>query len=118
MEIRPIKTKKDYLSALQRFETIFQAKQGAAESDESDILALLIKDYEDKHFVIDAPDPIEAIKYRMEQMGISDKDLADILGYKSKVSEILNKNRKLNLKMIRILNEKLNIPFQALVPSY
>lgn len=104
--------------ALERFEDIFQAKHGTKESDEADVLALLIKDYEEKHYVIEAPNPIEAIKYRMEQQGISYRQLADILGYKSRVTDILKKNRKLNLSMVRKLHEALHIPLQALIKEY
>ena len=89
---------------MQRFEEIIQAKPGTAESDEADVLSLLIKDYEDKHYVIAAPSPLEEIKYRMEQQGISNRDLASILGFESRVTDIFNKHRKLNLTMIRQLH--------------
>ena len=118
MKMKLIKTKKEYLSSLERFETIFQAKAGTEESDEADVLSLLIKDYEDRHYVIEAPDPISAIKYRMEQQGLTNKDLAEILGYKSRVTDIFNKHRKLNLQMIRKLSDKLHIPLQSLVKAY
>lgn len=118
MELKKIKTRKDYQKALERFEEIFLAKNGTPESDEAEVLALLIKDYEDTHYVIEAPDPLEAIKYRMEQQGLSNNDLAKILGYKSRVSDIFHKTRKLNLKMIRRLYEKLHIPLETLVKEY
>src|SRR5258708_2313321 len=118
MKLKILKTKKDYLKSLERFEEIFQAKHGSPESDEADIIALLIKEYEDKHFIIDAPSPIEAIKYRMEQQGLSNKDLAQILGFKSRVSDIFKKNRKLNLGMIRKLYHELHIPLETLVREY
>ncbi len=118
MELKIIKTKEEYLTALQRFETIFNAKLGTPESDEADVLSLLIKDYEDKQYVIEAPSPIEAIKYRMEQQGLSNKDLAQILGFKSRVTDIFRKNRKLNLAMIRKLHEALHIPLETLVKEY
>jgi len=118
MELKIIKTKKAYLLALQRFEEIFSAKNGTKESDEADVLSLLIRDYEEKNFVIAAPNPLEAIKYRMEQQGLSNRDLAEILGYKSRVSDIFQNTRKLNLKMIRKLNKKLNIPLETLVKEY
>ena len=118
MELKIVKTKKDYQKSLERFEEIFQAKNGSAESDEADVLALLIKEYEDKHFVINAPSPIEAIKYRMEQQGLTNKDLAQILGFKSRVSDIFKNNRKLNLGMIRKLYHELNIPLETLVREY
>jgi HTH-type transcriptional regulator/antitoxin HigA len=118
MNIKPIKTNKDYQKALKRLEVIFDARPGTKDGDELDILALLIERYEDEHYPIDAPDPIEAIKFRMEQMGYKQKDLADIIGYKGRVSEILNRKRKLTLEMIRSLHEKLNIPLEALVKAY
>ena len=116
--MKKIKTKKEYDSALERFEHIFQAKAGTEESDEADVLALLIADYENRHFVIEAPDPIAAIKYRMEQQGLTNKDLAVILAFKSRVTDIFNKNRKLNLAMVRKLHDTLHIPLQSLVKEY
>lgn len=118
MEIRKIKTKKDYSEALERFEKIFQAKNGTKESDEADVLALLIEDYENRHYIIEAPDPLQAIKYRMEQQGITNKELAEILGNKSRVTDIFKKTRRLNLNMVRKLHEKLNIPLQSLIKEY
>lgn len=118
MELKIIKTKKDYHAALERFEEVFSAKQGTKDSNEADILALLIENYENKHFVIEAPSPLEAIKYRMEQQGLSNQDLAIILGYKSRVSDIFHHTRKLNLKMIRQLYDKLHIPLETLVKEY
>src|ERR1700743_2458612 len=118
MVLKILKTKKDYQLALERFEKIFQAKAGSAESDEDDLLAFLIKVYEDKHYVIDAPSPLEAIKYRMEQQGLTNKDLARILGFKSRVSDIFKNNRKLNLGMIRKLYNTLHIPLETLVKEY
>lgn len=118
MNIKPIKTKKDYQKALERLEEIFDARPGTKEGDELDILVLLIERYEEKHYPIEAPDPIEAIKFRMEQMGYKQKDLAEIIGNKTRVSEILNRKRKLTLEMIRNLHEKLNIPLEALVKAY
>ena len=118
MPLKIIKTKKDYQQSLERFEDIFQAKPGTPESDEADVLALLIKAYEDKHYVIDAPSPIEAIKYRMQQQGLTNKDLALILGFRSRVSDIFKNSRKLNLAMIRKLNTELHIPLQTLVKEY
>jgi len=118
MSLKILKTKKDYLSALERFEEVFNAKPGTKESDEADILSLLIGTYEDEHYVIDAPSPIEAIKYRMEQQGLTNKDLAEILGFKSRVTDIFKKNRKLNLSMIRQLHTKLHIPLETLIKEY
>lgn len=118
MELKIIRKKEDYAEALRRFEEVFNAELGTPESDEADVLALLIKDYEDKQFVIAAPTPIDAIKYRMEQQGLSNKDLAKILGFKSRVTDIFRKNRKLNLSMIRKLHLALNIPLETLVKEY
>ena len=118
MNIKPIKTEKDYQKALKRLEIIFDAHPGTKEGDELDILALLIERYEDEHYPIEAPDPIEAIKFRMEQMGYKQKDLEEIIGYKGHVSEILNRKRKLTLEMVRKLHEKLNIPLASLIQAY
>ncbi len=118
MELKIIKTKKNYHASLERFEEIFSAKQGTKESDEADVLSLLIRDYEDKKFVIDSPGPLEAIKYRMQQQGLTNQDLAIILGNKSRVSDIFHNTRKLNIQMIRRLNEKLNIPLETLFKEY
>jgi HTH-type transcriptional regulator/antitoxin HigA len=118
MRLKILKTKKDYLKSLERFEEIFQAKPGSDESDEADVLALLLKEYEDKHYIINAPNPLEAIKYRMEQQGLTNKDLARILGFKSRVSDIFKKNRKLNLNMVRKLYHELHIPLETLVREY
>ncbi len=118
MNIKPIKTKKDYQKALDRLEVIFDAKKDTPEGDELLILGMLIDQYENDHFPIDLPDPIEAIKFRMEQLGYNQSDLAKILGLKSRASEILNKKRKLTMVMIRQLHEKLNIPSEVLIQEY
>lgn len=118
MGLKILKTKKDYLKALGRFEEIFQAKPGSGKSDEADLLALLMREYEDKHYIINAPSPLEAIKYRMEQQGLTNNDLAQILGFKSRVTDIFKKNRKLNLAMIRKLHYELKIPLETLVREY
>jgi HTH-type transcriptional regulator/antitoxin HigA len=97
---------------------IFDAKVGSRESDEADILGLLIDEYENKHFPIEAPDPIIAIKIRMEELNLKQVDLIDIIGGKSRVSEILNKKRKLTLEMIRNLNQKLNLSPNILINDY
>ena len=118
MKIAPIRNNKDYQNALKRLEEIFDAKTGTEQGDELEILSILIEKYENEKFPIDLPDPIEAIKFRMEQMGMKPKDLAKIVGYKSRVSEILNKKRKLSLNMIRKINETLLIPTEVLVQDY
>lgn len=118
MEIKPIKTENDYNQALERLDKIFDAKIGSPEGDELEVLGILIDQYENEHFPIGLPDPIEAIKFRMEQMGYTQSDLANIVGLKSRASEILNKKRKLSLEMIRQLHDKLNIPTDVLVQIY
>ena len=118
MEIKPIKNEKDYNQALERLETIFDAKLGTRESDELEVLGILIDQYENEHFPIGLPDPIEAIKFRMEQMGYNQNDLAKIVGLKSRASEILNRKRKLSLEMIRQLHDRLNIPTDVLIQTY
>ena len=118
MKISPIRNEKDYQKALDRLEDIFEAKRDTKEGDELEILSILIDRYENENFPIGMPDPIEAIKFRMEQMGMNQKDLAELVGFKSRVSEILNKKRKLTLDMIRKLNTNLHIPTEVLIQDY
>ncbi|MEH6407071.1 MAG: helix-turn-helix domain-containing protein [Leeuwenhoekiella sp.] len=118
MKITPVKNENDYQNALNRLEEIFDAKMGTKQGDELEILSILIDKYENEHFPIEMPDPIEAIKFRMEQMGLKQKDLAEILGFTSRVSEVLNKKRKLTLEMVRNLNTKLHIPTDVLIQDY
>lgn len=118
MSIKPIHTEADYQAALNRLELIFDAQKGTEKGDELEILSILIDEYEQKHFPIDLPDPVEAIKFRMEQMGMKQKDLAEVIGFKSRVSEILNRKRKLTLEMIRKLSSVLHIPTEVLVQEY
>jgi len=118
MNIKPIKTKSDYQVALKRFELLFDAPMGTPESDEADILALLIEEFENKNYSIEAPDPIEAIKIRMEEMQLKQIDLVDAIGGKSRVSEILNRKRKLTVEMIRNLTRRLNLSPSALISDY
>lgn len=118
MNIKAIKTEADYNGALQRLEEVFHAPKDSAEGDEAEVLTILIEKYEDKNYPIEAPDPIEAILYRMEQMDMTKKDLADVLGYKSRVSEIFSKKRKLSINMIRKLHDKMNIPYESLIANY
>jgi HTH-type transcriptional regulator/antitoxin HigA len=118
MEIRPIKSETDYTKALKRLEAIFSAEIGTAESDEADVLGLLIDEYEKKHFPIEAPDPIEAIKIRMEEMQLKQIDLVNEIGGKSRVSEILNRKRKLTIEMIRKLTTRLNLSAEVLINDY
>src|SRR5680860_539543 len=115
MDIKAIKSEEDYDRALARLETIFHAEMDTPEGDEAEVLSILIEKYEDEHYPIGMPDPIEAIKFRMEQMGMKQKDLAEVVGFTSRVSEILNKKRKLTLNMIRKLSATLHIPTEVLV---
>jgi HTH-type transcriptional regulator/antitoxin HigA len=115
MNIKVIKTEEDYNQALKRLEVIFDAPVDSKDGDEAELLSILIEKYEDEHYPIEAPDPIEAIKFRMEQMDMNNQDLADVIGYKSRVSEIFNHKRKLTLKMIRNLHKKLKIPYESLI---
>ncbi len=118
MNVKPIRTKKDYQQALDRLEVIFDAKKGTPEGDELEIVRILIGKYENEHFPISLPDPIEAIKFRMEQLGYTQTDLAKVFGFKSRASEILSRKRKLSLEMIRQLHDKLNIPTDVLIQAY
>lgn len=114
MNIKLIKTKKDYREALKRAEILWEASLGSKEGDELDVLATLIEKYENEHYAIDAPDPVEALKFRMEQLGMEQKDLAKIIGA-NRASEMLCKKRPLSLNIIRILHKKLNIPAESLI---
>jgi HTH-type transcriptional regulator/antitoxin HigA len=118
MEIKAIKTEQDYNLALKRLEQIFHSEIDTPEGDEAEVISILIEKYEDEHHPIGMPDPIEAIKFRMEQMGLNQKDLAEIIGFTSRVSEILNRKRKLSLNMIRKLSAKLQIPSEVLIQEY
>jgi len=118
MKIRPIKTEEDYNIALKRLEDIFDAKIGTPESDELEILGLIVDDYENKYYPIDAPDPIEAIKIRMEELHLKQVDLIPEIGGKSRVSEILNRKRKLTVEMIRKLVTRLNLSSNLLIKDY
>ena len=118
MNITPIRSDSDYRIALKRLEKIFDAPIGTSESDEADILGLIIDEYEKKHYAIDSPDPIEAIKIRMEEMHLKQVDLVDDIGGKSRVSEILNRKRKLTVDMIRNLTKRLNLSPGLLIGDY
>ena len=118
MNIKPIRSEKDYDLTLKRVELLMDAEFGSDDFDELDILTTLVENYEAKHYPIDTPDPIEAIKFRMEQEGLRQKDLVEIFGNKVRVSEILNKKRRLTLDMIRNINQDLDIPFESLLNRY
>lgn len=115
MRIRPIKTRNDYNNALKQVNKLWDAKANSPEADILNILTILIENYEDEHYEIYPPDPIEAIKFRMEQLGLKNKDIAKLLGGANRVSEILSGKRDLTVKMIRELNKKLGIPAKSLL---
>ena len=114
-ELAILKSKKDYENALRRMEEIFEAKPNTVERKEAELLALLIETYEEEHFKIDLPDPIEAIKIRMQEMDLKQKDLIGIIGSKGIISEVLNRKRKLTVSMIRNLSQSLHIPAAVLI---
>lgn len=118
MNLKPIRTKSDYQLALKRMEIVFDALSGSPESDEADILGMMIDEYEKKHYAIEAPDPIEAIKIRMEEMQLKQIDLMNEIGGKSRVSEVLNRKRKLTVDMIRKLAIRLNLSPGLLISDY
>ncbi|OED57514.1 DNA-binding protein [Aliivibrio fischeri] len=121
MNIKPIRTKDDYKAAMARISELTSGDPDAlpdSEFDELEILTTLAEAYENVHYKIEAPDPVEAIKFRMEQLGLSDSDLTPILGQRSRVTEILKRKRRLSLSMIRNLNSKLNIPLESLIGEY
>ena len=115
MDIQPIKNEKNYDKALAEIETLWGAEEGTEKGDKLDILLVLVEDYEDKHHQISPPDPIEAIKFRMEQMNLTRKDLEPFIGGRGRVSEVLNHRRGLSLSMIRSLHSNLSIPLESLI---
>lgn len=118
--LSPIRTKKDYKAALDRVYKLLQKelKVNSKEYNELELLSILVENYENKKYPIDKPDPIEAIKFRLEQLNLDTSALVQIIGSKSRTSEILNRKRKLSLSMIRALHEKLNIPASSLISDY
>ena len=118
MNIKPIKTKKDYEQALERLELIFDAKKSTPKGDELELLSILVDNYENENFPIDFPDPIEAIKFRMEQLGYTQTDLSKVIGLKSRASEVLSRKRKLSLEMIRQIHQTMHIPTEVLIQAY
>lgn len=118
--IKPVKTKKDYETALQRCYTLMQKniKPNTPEADELEVLSILVEDYEKKRYPMPPPHPVAAIKYRLQQTGINEKELNKILGGRSRKSEILSGKRKLSLNMIRELHDKLKIPAETLIAEY
>lgn len=116
-DLKPIRSEKDYERALAEVEELWGGKAGTPKGDRLDILATLIEAYEAEHYPMDPPDPIEAIKFRMEQQGLKRKDLEEILGTRTRVSEVLNRKRGLSINMIRALHEKLGISAEILIRS-
>lgn len=117
MNIIPIRTESDYDAVLAHIDTLMDAEFGTPEGDELDVLVTLVEAYEAKHYPFFPCDPIEAIKFRMEQMGLEPKDLTPIIGSRSKVSEVLNHKRELSINMIRNLHKQLTIPYETLMNS-
>ena len=118
MNIKPIKNERDHAKALKRIEALWGCKKNTTEGDEFEILLTLVEKYEEDHYPIPPPDPIEAIKFQMEQLGLTRTDMAKYLGHKSRVSEVLKGKRKLTLPMIRSLNKNLKIPVETLITDY
>lgn len=122
MKVKVIKTESEYESACQRIYELMHASEnpvdpGTSEADEMELLSLLVEKYEREHYPIEVPDPVEAIKFRMEQMNLKQKDIAPLFGGKTRVSEVLRKKRPLSIKMITLLNRYLGIPLESLVAS-
>ncbi|MDD5299798.1 MAG: transcriptional regulator [Gallionella sp.] len=117
MNIKPIRNNDDLRAAFKRLEKIYQAQEGTAVADEMEILVTLIEAYEHKHFPISAADPVEAIKFRMEQQGLTQKDLEPYIGSSGRVSEVLNHKRRLSLQMVKRLHEGLHIPYESLLSA-
>ena len=118
--LKPIRTNSQYDIALARIYELMQTEvqENTSESDELEVLSILVKEYETEHYPMSSPNPLEAIKFRLDQMGLSEKQLGEILGYRSRKSEILSGKRKLSLAMIRKLNEVLHIPAEVLIQAY
>ena len=116
-EIKPIRTKRDYEAALREIKRLWGGKAGSPEGDRLDVLATLMDAYEAEHFPMDPPDPIEAIKFRMEQQGLTRRDLEEIIGTRTRIAEVLNRKRGLSIAMIRRLHERLGISAEVLIRS-
>ena len=115
MTIRPIKTERDYRKALKEIERLWDAKPNTSKGDRLEVVVTLVEAYEQRHFKVEPPDPVEAIKFRMEQLGLKPTDLARFLGGRSRVSEVLNRKRKLTVEMMRSLRKHLDIPAESLL---
>ena len=114
-EVRPIRTKRDYETALKEVERLWGAKAGTPDGDRLDVLATLIDAYETEHHPMDPPDPIEAIKFRMEQQGLTRRDLEEIIGTRTRIAEVLSRKRGLSIAMIRRLHERLGVSAEVLI---
>jgi HTH-type transcriptional regulator / antitoxin HigA len=114
-ELKPIRTKADYKDAMAEVEQLWGAKSGTAKGDRLDVLVTLIEAYEARHFPMDPPDPIEAIQFRMEQQGLTRKDLEPLIGSRARVAEVMNRKRSLSIDMIRRLHEQLGISAEVLI---
>lgn len=117
MDLRPIKTKRDYRRTLTEIEGLMCARRGTPEGDRLDVLVTLVEAWEAKHFPMDFPDPVEAIKYRMEQRGLTPRDLVPYIGSRNRVYEVLNRKRSLTLEMVRRLHTGLGIPAESLIKA-
>lgn len=117
MDIKPVRTKRDHQRALSRIDELIDAKRGTPEYDELEVLSVLVEAYEEKHCSIPPPDPVEAIKFRMDQLDLKQADIAELLGGKNRVSEVLSRKRKLSLRMIRNLHKSLHIPSDVLIDT-
>ena len=115
MDIQPIKTSRDYRQALKEIEGLMVAKRNTPEGDRLDVLVTLVEAWETKHYPLDLPDPVEAIKYHMDQGGLQPRDLIPFIGSRNRVHEVLNRKRPLTLKMIRRLHQELGIPAESLI---
>ncbi len=115
MEINPVKTESDYEAALGEIDQLWGSPEGTVDGDRLDVLLILVESYESKNYPIDPPDPIEAIKFRMEQMNLTRKDIEPLIGSRGRVSEVFNRRRSLSLPMIRRLHNTLHIPLESLV---
>jgi len=118
MEIKPIKNESDYQAVLEEIEGLFEAAQDTPEGDQLEVLTTLVEAYEEKHFKIPMPDPIEAILYHMESRGLSRRDLEPYIGSRARVSEVLNRKRPLTMEMVRNLHRGLGIPAEVLIQPY
>lgn len=115
MDIRPVRNERDYSAALARIEALMDAKPRSPEGDELEVLSTLVEAYEARRHPVEPPDPVDAILFRMEQRGLTRKDLESSLGHSGRVSEVLNRRRALSLGMIRRLHRNLGIPLESLI---